>query len=467
MKIVVNKYRYFITSIFCLSTSLVSSETLSIQNVISSALLYHPLITASKTESASAIGEIESANGGFDPTFKIASSDYISGNYSGGYLDTSIEQPTTLYGSKFIAGYRKSKGDFPVYYGDQITQNGGEVRAGVEIPILRDGEIDRRRTAIEKAKIQKVIGDASFFQRQVEIRRGAKVAYYDWCAAGRKVEIQKELLTATELRQAQLKHRASSGDLPSFDVIDNERTVFQRKALVLQAERLLKQTAYELSLYYRDNSGAPIIPSDSLLPKENVFATDKIILPVEIYYDQAIEQRPDLKKLKEQKNQNDLEIKLAKNQLLPRADLQILAAQDLGTAQNKLDEFEMRGGVKIEFPFFNSTAKGKLASLEAKNVELTSLISFLEQRIFADIKDVVAALNLTKQRIELSSKEYEIAKKVESGERHRFLEGDSTLIFVNLREQASADSAIRIIDTKLEYLKAKASLEAILADVVL
>jgi outer membrane protein TolC len=126
------------------------------------------------------------------------------------------------------------------------------------------------------------------------------------------------------------------------------------------------------------------------------------------------------------------------------------------------DEFELRGGVKFEVPLFNRVAIGRKKTLEAKDKELTFLISFLQDRIKADLKDVISALNQNRERILMSSKEYTIAQEVESGERERFFHGDSNLIFVNLREQTTADAAIRVVDAKLDFLKAQASFDAIL-----
>jgi cobalt-zinc-cadmium efflux system outer membrane protein len=457
------KYFFQIFFIFVITkSSFIFASPLDLQDVIRSAQEHHPSIKASSTEVEAATAELQSAEGGFDPTLKVATSDYITGNYTGGYLDASIEQPTSLYGTKFIAGYRKSGGDFPVYYAEQETQNDGEVRAGVEVPVLRDGEVDRRRTNLERAKIQSTIGNASLLQRRIEITRGAKSTFYDWIAAGKKLSIQKEYLSVTKKRQQQLSQRQVKGDLAQFDVIDNERTVLQRNALVIQAERILQQASYELSLFYRSDLGQPMIPSQEIIPSDLIVPSIKPIIDFDEQLHKAYLSRPDLIRLKQQKEQNTLELRLADNQLLPRLDLQVAAAQDFGVMEENRDEFELRGGVKFEVPLFNRVAIGRKKTLEAKDKELTFLISFLQDRIKADLKDVISALNQNRERILMSSKEYTIAQEVESGERERFFHGDSNLIFVNLREQTTADAAIRVVDAKLDFLKAQASFDAIL-----
>ena len=458
-----NKFIFVSFCCFCfVLVGQAGADTLQLSTVVSAALTQHPVVAAAATEIDAARGEIRAAEGGFDPTLKIASSDYITGDYTGGYLDASVEQPTALYGTKFIAGYRKSGGSFPVYYADQETEDDGEVRAGIEVPVLRDGEIDRRRTALQKANLQQNVSEASLLQRRVEIARAAKHAYLDWIAAGRRLTIQKALLDVTERRQGQLAHRQEKGDIAQFDVIDNERSVLQRQALVVQAERQLQQASFELSLFYRADTGEPRIPSSTLLPTDLPAFSPHDLYSFEEELQKAYLARPDLIRLKQQREQNALEIKLADNQLLPRLDIQMAAAQDLGPQESKLDEFELRGGIKLEVPIFNRVAMGRQQSLQAKDKELGFLIAFLQDRIRADLKDVLTAIKLSRERVGVLTNEYQTAQRVEEGERERYSHGDSNLIFVNLREQTSADAAILVVDAKLDYHKAKASLAAIL-----
>jgi outer membrane protein TolC len=274
--------------------------------------------------------------------------------------------------------------------------------------------------------------------------------------------IQKALLDVTERRQGQLAHRQEKGDIAQFDVIDNERSVLQRQALVVQAERQLQQASFELSLFYRADTGEPRIPSSTLLPTDLPAFSPHDLYSFEEELQKAYLARPDLIRLKQQREQNALEIKLADNQLLPRLDIQMAAAQDLGPQESKLDEFELRGGIKLEVPIFNRVAMGRQQSLQAKDKELGFLIAFLQDRIRADLKDVLTAIKLSRERVGVLTNEYQTAQRVEEGERERYSHGDSNLIFVNLREQTSADAAIRVVDAKLDYNKAKASLAAIL-----
>ena len=67
--------------------------------------------------------------------------------------DVELRQPTTLWGSEIYVGYRVGLGvneRWPTYRDDQ-TLSGGEVRAGIEVPIWRGGLTDPERAERARA----------------------------------------------------------------------------------------------------------------------------------------------------------------------------------------------------------------------------------------------------------------------------------------------------------------------------
>ena len=74
------------------------------------------------------------------------------------------------------------------------------------------------------------------------------------------------------------------------------------------------------------------------------------------------------------------------------------------------------------------------------------------------------AIERSRERVKLATAEAEAARKLEQGERKRFVMGDSNLIFVNLREQTAAEAAIREVDALLDFQKALAAYQAALAE---
>lgn len=450
-------------NIFIFLTAVSSSaEVLILNDVLESTKKNYPLIIASKQELAGSKGEALSAEGAFDVQLRSEISAEPAGYYDGSRVQTILEQPTPLWGSRFFTSYALSNGSFPDYEGKQVTNNGGEVRAGFEIPILRDGAIDRRRANIQRSNLAVEISNFNLRQRLIEVERAASNSYYEWVAANSKLEILNKLLNVSITRSAQFRFRVAKGDLPAFDLQDNLRSELQRKSQLVSAQRVFRQAGLELSLYLRDEKGEPKLPTNppTKLPTplfENFFSHDE-------YLAKALSKRPELKKLLTQKEQNKIESKLQKNQLIPKLDLYVATSKDLGGGSYTREEAELDVGLKIDFPLQTRVAAGRLKVAEAKIQELAAVEKFLTDRIYTEVQDALISIEFSKQRVKILGDEIKLAYELENGEREKLLLGDSNLLFVNLREQTSAEAAVREVDAQLDYLKGLVSLRAVIAD---
>lgn len=443
--------------------STTSAAELELKDVLESVRKHHPLLLAVLEERKTADADLLSAQGAFDPSIKLGLSNRAAGYYEGNKFGATLDQPLVSNGGRIFGGYRRSDGRIPVYEGDELTLSNGEFSFGGELPLLRDGPIDRRRANIQRFEIQGGIADASIEDRLISLSRGATNLYWDWVAAGKRVEIFKKLLEVAEARNTQISKRVSHGDLPAFDLSDNQRQVYQRQAQLVQANRVLQNIAFELSLFLRDLSGAPVTPTQEQLPVKLVSlkmipsgTEEELIL-------EATKRRPEIKRIDNQRLQNQIEISLAENQMLPRLDFQVMASQDSGRGSNTLEEGEVKAGVKVDLPLRVRTAEGRKGAAEAKDRELARLLQFQTERISTEIKDSLNAIRLVIDRFDFAKKEIRTAKELEEGERTRFNLGDSNLIFINLREQTAAEAALREIEAFLEYQKSVAAFRAAMA----
>ena len=88
---------------------------------------------------------------------------------------------------------------------------------------------------------------------------------------------------------------------------------------------------------------------------------------------------------------------------------------------------------------------------------------FAQDRVGADVADAVSEVDAARQRVVVVRREVELAAQLEAAERRRFDAGDSTLLFVNLREVATAEARIREVDALADVHRAAASLRAAMA----
>ena len=117
----------------------------------------------------------------------------------------------------------------------------------------------------------------------------------------------------------------------------------------------------------------------------------------------------------------------------------------------------------VEIPLQQRVAGGRAQVASANLQRLKWERNGLEDRISAEVKDVLSAINAARQRITLSYQQQKAAQQLEEGEKTRFELGDTTLLFVNLREIASGDAMLQAADANSSLFKADADYQAILA----
>jgi len=431
---------------------------LTLEEVVDATARRFPLVLAAEKERDIALGELQAARGGFDPTLKAKLMGEPYGYYRYLHVDTWIEAPTPLWGTTFFAGYRYFYGSVPVYDGKLVTSTLGELRAGFNVPLLRNGPIDRRRAGLQRAEIGKSAAELVARQGLLDAVRTASLRYWDWVAAGRRLGVQETLLRLATTRDSALEARVKQGDLPAIERTDNTRAIVQRESALVAARRAVEQAAIELGLYTRDARGVSAAPPASRLPSTMPDPFELPAAQVEADTAAAIERRPEAKRLEAQRAQTAVDLKLAKNQLWPALDFTAQVSQDFGEVRELArSQTEIEGGLFLEVPIPNRAALGRIKATQAQLARTDRQAELARDRILADVRDALSAMRASRERVSVTRREVALARELERAERQKFDLGDSTLIFVNLREQQSAEAALREIDALADFHKAYAT----------
>jgi outer membrane protein TolC len=445
-----------------------AKSSLTLEEVLKSVKARFPSLEAARQDAEAAAADVLSAEGGFDLNWRSRASSTTDGYYPNRRLDTVIEKPTALWGTTFFTGYRLGAGDFAIYDGKFETQSGGEIRAGLEVPLIRNGPIDRRRATLWRAEAGQKIANFNVDSQALESLRTAAHRYWDWVAAEHKVRIMQGLLELATTRDSQLQKRAAHGDIPRIEVEENVRAILQREAQLVSATRLMEQAAIELSLYLRDTSGTQVNPTSAMAPvdfpdarlPDGTSSDDTLGQTVSA----AQAQRPDVPRIGKMREQNDFEKRWARNQILPRLDAQFIVSKDLGQPETKLKPTEVEGALVIEIPLQTRVASGRLAAANANLLKLDAQERLALDRIANEVRDSIIGMRAARERIGIAHKEVVIAERLEKAERTRFQNGDSSLLFVNIREQFTADARLKEIDAQQDFFKAVALFKAAKGD---
>jgi cobalt-zinc-cadmium efflux system outer membrane protein len=444
---------------------------LELRSVVESVQRALPTLLAAERDRDAADAEMLAAEGGFDPVLRGRASVFPIGYYRYVTGDVTVEQPTPLWGSSLFVGYRigvpivPGSAGIPDYYGMQQTNSAGELRAGVAVPLVRNGPIDRRRANIQVRSQGRVLAEADLARARIEASRFAAVRYWDWVAAGRKLTIARDVLRVARERDVGLATRVQAGDLPRYERQDNQRAVLSRESGVIAAQQSLQRAAIELSLFYRDADGAPLLAPELQLPPElplpDAAWTDTASQPAR--EDEAVAARPELRRFDAQRAQARVELDLARNQALPVVDIVAQVSQDLGPSVSSSDtrgRTELSAGLVLEVPLVMRAQIGRVRAAEAALARVEAQRTFARDRVVADVRDAVASLRAALERTEIARRELAVAREVEQAERERFRQGDSNIFLVNQREQTTAEASVRLVDATADWLRARAAFRA-------
>lgn len=439
-------------------------DPLTLAEILESTRVHYPPLLAAIQEIELAEGGRRAALGKFDTGLSFGGAADRFGFYENYRLDVGLEQSLQLWGAKLYAGWRLGQGDFAPYSGLLETRDGGEVRAGIKLPLLRDRGIDRSRAKLEQARIGVTLAELSVVEQQILVRQLATWAYWDWVAAGGSFEVARDLLELALARDAFLRESVDAGALPEIEVTDNRRAILKRRSDLVSAERQLSKAAIYLSLYYRDAQGEPVVPEPVRLP--GGFPSPEPFDPARFEEDVALAlgRRPELQSVRAEAEGVRVDERLGSNLAMPGLDLALGATVESGASPDvKRGPSELKAGLVLSLPVQRREGLGKRQQARAKLEQLRRKEQFLSEKIEAEVRDAAIALKAAFEKASLLDEEVEVTRELESLERERFELGDTNLFTVNLREAAAADAEYRRIESLADYQRAKALYELVLA----
>ena len=440
------------------------NDVLQLEQVVESVHRSFPLLEAALLTRDMAFGEHLAAQGAFDLKLKGATENGPLGFYKTYRQSIGFEQPTCGGGAVF-GGYRIGRGNFQPWYGERETDDGGEFKTGVSVPLARNVNIDARRAQLWRTNLDWRKAEPEIRLQLIDFVRAASYSYWDWVAAGRRHEIAASLLKLSKDRNEAIRRKVETGDSEPPVLQDNRRLIVSREAKLIDAQRKRLQTAIKLSLFYRDDRGEPLVADDGQLASFPVPQTvDEDALAADI--EAAIENRPELRAMNLLRQQLQIDLAEAHNDLLPDIQAVVVGSQDVGApASSKRDksQFELEAGVFLEVPVQRRKAQGKMTSVESKLGQLAAKQRMTADKINTEVTAVYAALGAAYQQIKRAHESVELADRLAEIERRKFELGESDLLLVNLREQQAPEAQSTEVDAMFDYFTARADYRATLA----
>lgn len=462
----VGRLRAFIAAAAVLFGAAATAQPLTPDALLASSAASAPAILEAMARSRAADGEALAARGAFDLVFSGSSTSYVGGFYDGVISDVGAARRFAGLGARAYGGYRVSRGDFPIYEDENFTNEGGEARIGVVFSLLRDRAIDDARYTARDARLA---ADAARIEQTlaaVGVQHRALRAYWRWVAAGRKLAVYEDLVRLAEERQTNLETEVRSGARARIFLTENRQNLLRRRALEAEALRAFETAAIALSFYYRDEDGEPATPQRRDLPAPSAGLGLPHAFPGDDP-DVLIASRPELQVLRTSVDRARNDLRLARNELSPKLDFKAEASSDfgdVGVGGVSRDATDVKLGVEFSVPLQRRAARGASARAEAELAALRQRERIMRDRIDVELRSILMSFDATRTIADIAEEEVEQAEAMSRAERQRFSSGASDFFLVNLREEAAADSRIRLYDAVLGARLADADYRAAAVD---
>ncbi len=431
---------------------------LSLNEVLAWVDRSHPLLQGAGTEKISARGKLLKALGAFEPSLVndmelerfISQLNPQKGTQTVGFNDTflDVRHPSGIRGS---AGIRQSIGD-AVIPDLGFDNNRQQVLLGGFMPLLRGLMVNPENAELQRSGLADPRADIEIAQTRQDLFLAAAAQYWEWVAAWKLADVQQRAVKVAEDRFRQIEERAKKGLSAPLDAVEANQEVQRRREILIAATRGVEQEQYKLSLFLWEN-GTPVSPAGARvpdfpktmpLPAPEIVKADKVT---------ARARRPEVLAVGIEAKINNIDLELAKNNLLPSLDLEAAPAR---APEKFVLGLGYRFGAEFKMPFLQRKARGEVLEAQGRADRLVLTQRFREQQVVVDVDNALSAVERAKQRIDAAFQSLQLAKTLEEGERFRFSLGATSVLFVNLRERNAVDSENQWIRAVADYQRALA-----------
>jgi len=418
----------------------------------------HPLLKGAGTEKIVAKGKMLRALGAFEPTL-INDTEMERFIPSSGPQDTkTVGFNDTLIEARHPWGFRGSAGIREVINGpakipDLAFNNGNnQVLLGGFIPLLRGLITNPENAELERSHLADPKADNQIAQTRQDLFFAAASEYWDWTAAVKMADVQKRALKVAEDRFKQVEQRAKAGAAAPLDAVEANQEVQRRRESLIAATRAVEQEQYKLSMFLWERD-LPVTPSVDRAwnfpvavdpPSAEVVKADKLV---------ARTTRPEIREVEIEAKLNNIDLALAKNNLLPSLDLEASPAR---SPEKFVLGLGYRFGAEVRIPFLQRRSRGEVMEAQGKADRFVLVQKYREQQVLVDVDNALSALERAKERIAAAGQSLQLARTLEEGERFRFSVGATSVLFVNLRERNAVDSEANLLRAQADYQKAQA-----------
>jgi outer membrane protein TolC len=438
-----------------------STKTLSLQEFFGIVKKFHPVAKQAAIQIQKADATLTSSRGAFDPLLGAGGANKTFDAIN--YYQTNNTQLTipTWYGIELQAGIEYINGN---RFDPQETL-GKTSFASISIPLAKNLLMDKRRAALQQAKIMQQASQQEQRMMLNNLMMDATAAYWEWLQAYNVFKIYNAVVDVNKKRLGLVISAYRYGDRPAIDTIEALAQLQQFQYQQNEAQLAFQNAGIGLSVFlWQDNNKQYNLPEAVVPDKEVQSLYDAVVFPeLATLTDVALKTHPELQLYNYKINSLTVEKKLKFQELLPKADLKY---NQLGkgynvasTAVKTLFDNNYRFGLGFSMPLRISQGRGdyKLAKLKITETQLQQ--NQKQAEIENKVKNYYNQLVNYKAQVALLQKNYASYMALQRGEEIRFFNGESSLFLVNSRENKALETLIKLTEATVKYNKTSFGLQ--------
>ena len=303
-------------------------------------------------------------------------------------------------------------------------------------PLLRNFGTDVNRTFIQVARNNAKVEEQVFLDRVLTVIATVEQTFWELVFVNENLKVAESALKAAQELLSTNRAKAKAGVMSIVDVLQAEAAVASRVEQILVAEKAIRDQEDQFRRLL--NPAEEELRQDiRLTPLDKPSQTLEAISPEETI-DVALERRPEILQAKKNFETADVNVKFAKNQMLPNLSFQGTSGlaglgKDGGDMLNKNfsgDYYNYGAGLVLSYPLGNRSAISQYNKRQLEGQNAKSSLTSVRQQVIVSVREAVRRVQTDFKRIETTRSARIMAEKQLQAERERLNVGLSTTRFV-------------------------------------
>lgn len=312
----------------------------------------------------------------------------------------------------------------------------GGLALTVTQPLLKNFGTDINRTFITIAQNNATVEQHVFLDRVLTVIASVEQTFWEMVFANENLKVAQAALKAAEELLASNRAKAKAGVMSIVDVLQAEAAVASRVEQILVAEKSIRDQEDQLRRLLNPveeelRQDLRLIPTDPPITSLEPISLQETI-------DIAMERRPEILQAGKNVETSDLNVKFAKNQLLPTLSVQGTMGlsglgSDYGDAAKRNfggDFYNYGAGLVLSYPIGNRSAYSTYNKRQLESRNAQSSLQSVRQQVIVGVREAVRRVHTDFKRIETTRSARIMAEKQLQAEQERLKVGLSTTRFV-------------------------------------